>query len=159
METNDLRRVNELVTGAPGTIKLGDRTVLVAQPSDADFITLRKELRRQFVERRKSPLQSIVADVALLPPHLQTNVIREAVGLQNNGGEEPTGEQVMEGLYQPEGCRFWVWYLARKCDPTLKLEDLSPLIDEHNVDEVLAALLEAAGLKDSQKNSAGRTGS
>lgn len=155
----DLRQANDLATGAPGTITLGEQVFLVAQPTDADFVTLRRHLRELFLQRARTPLKAIMEDLKGLPPGVQQEVLKAAVAQQAGGGSEPTSEALQQLLFEPDGCRFWVWLLARKHQPLLKLEELLPLITPETVDDTLAQLLRASGFKDMDPNVSGRPGS
>lgn len=131
---------------------------MIGQPTDADHVTLKKHLRAMFVKKRKSPLLALMEDLKGLPRELQAEALKAAVAANPTGGDEPSTDTVMEGLYQPEGCRFWFWMLARKHHPDLTQARAAEMITEENVDQVLAEMFIASGLRDAEKKATGRTG-
>lgn len=137
----DAQESNELVTGGPGTLTIGDRVYLVGQPAESDMRTLKYHLRKQV----KSPLAAIKDELAGLDPLMRSEVIAAAVRMQSNP-TELTPDMIVELLIDPKNAAFIVWLLSRKLDPTLKLESVIEVIDESNVLYVLDALYEASGL-------------
>lgn len=132
--------------GAPGTVAVGGRVLVVRQPSDADYLTLRSELRRQCKAAVRTPLAAIADDLARLPAQYRQAAIEAAVAAQAGAPEqEPTPESIRERIYHPEGAAFWLWLLARQHHPDLTGEACRELVTAENVHEVLAALLEVTG--------------
>lgn len=144
----DQQQANDAATGAPGTVVVGEKIYLVSQPTDADFVTLRKHLRELFGRSAKSPLKAIMDDLKMLPLHLQAEAIKAAVQQQSGGGSEPTADAMQSILYTPEGCCFWLWLLARKNDRALDIQTVRASITEENVDDILAQIMRATASED-----------
>ena len=142
-----------------GLLHLGDKTLVVRSPGDADFAFLAGELRRLAKLKCKSPLAALAEEFASLPAEMKALAMKEAVALKSGGEVEPTQDQIAAQIYDPEGCRVWVWWLAREDQPGLTLAGVSELINAANVVEVLAELARATGLKRAFPNSSGPTSS
>lgn len=153
----DMTVANQLATGAPGTVTIGETVLLVGQPTDADFVTMRRKFIDVWKSRNATPLKDIAAAVKDLPPNIAEMAIKEAVKLQS-GNQEPSDDALKNMLYEPANCAFWLWLLARKCDATLTLNTVLGLITEDNVNDVLVDLLKATRLKDVLPNSDGANG-
>ncbi len=153
----DRKTANEMVAGGCGLLVLGDRTFVVSPPTDHDMATLAKELRRLAKLRMKSPLESVQEDFAKLDPAVRALAVESAVKIGGKAQAEPTTEFVAAQMYEPEACRFWCWWLARKHDHSLTLKDFEPLVTEANVYEVLLKLRDATDVSKLDPNSTGRT--
>ncbi len=147
---------NEQADGAPGTVTLGGRSFLVASPTPADKTTIFKQFHKMAKAKLRSPMAVVREEWEGLTAEQREMLVAVAMKQQvgDKGEKEPTQDHVNAQIYTPEGCAFQLWVLAGKFDPTLKLEDVSPLITEDNVINVLADLAEAF----KPKNSTGPTG-
>ena len=143
----DQETANELVAGGSGLLQLGDRTFVVSPPTDADMATLAGELRRLAKLKAVSPLAAVMEEFDRLPPAMREMAVKAAVGQGGKAQAEPTSDQMAAQLYDAEGIRFWVWWLARKEQPALTLKDLEPLVTPANVLEVLVRLQMATKLE------------
>lgn len=142
---------NQLATGAPGTIKIGDQTYLVSQPSRADYMTLRKHLAGVLKRTKIAPLAAIAPELAGLPPEFQKMAIEAAVKIKESG-REATNDNITELLMEPAGVAFWAWLLIRKNEPAVSLAEFEKAITVENVDAIAADLLAANGLSEAVPN-------
>lgn len=145
------KTANQLATGAPGTISVGETTFLVGQPTDADFVTMRKHFVKVWKARNSAPLKAVAEAVKGLPPAVAAEAIKEAARLQA-GNQEPSDDAIKGMIHDAECCAFWVWVLAKKHDAGLKLDVVQSLVTDETVDDVFAQLLVATGLKDANPN-------
>lgn len=150
---------NELAATAKGLLRLGDKTLVVRTPTDADSAFFMAEFRRLAKLKCRSPLAALADEWASLPPEMKAMAMREAVGQKAGGDSEPTVQQIGAQFYEPEGCRVVVWWLARDDHPDLQLADLEKLITQDTVIAVLADLARATGVDRAFPNSDGRTSS
>lgn len=157
-EPLDVQVANRLATAAPGSVTLAGETYLVGQPTKAEFITLRKELIRLWKASNSTPLTSIAPELQGLPPELQKIAVEAAVKLKA-GNQEPDAAALQSMLFEPEAAAFWAWLLIRKNHPDVKLAAIKAAITRDTVDDVLASLLDANGLRDADPNSPGGSGS
>lgn len=153
----DQQTRNELAAGGTGLLDLGGRTFVVSPPTDSDFATLAGELRRLAKRRVRSPLAAVAEELAALPAEYRRMALEAASAIAAAGPVEPTQDQVGAMLYEPEGCRFWLWQLARRNHPGLTLEELKGVVTADNVTEVLAGLSSATKV-DRLGKSTGRAG-
>ena len=130
----------EKPNGTEFFLTIGDTRFVVSQPTDDDAVTLANELRRQAQAKVKSPLAAISESLQGLPAAVQEKAIEKAVALTAGGKVQPTQDQIAAQIYEPEGCRFWLWLLARKNKPDLSLEDLKSVITAENAGDVLTRL-------------------
>lgn len=155
--------------GGPGTLTVAGRLFVVGQPTPADFVLLRKHVRRRSPVASAPPrtaLAQAIEDTAGLPADLRKSILEAAV---KNGGAtppqaaplDPEAEKlaIVEALGEPDVCAFWLWALARKHEPGLALDAVTPLVTAANVDGVFADLLIASGMADADPNAPGPTGS
>lgn len=149
MDTVETKTANRLATGAPGSVVIGDRTYLVAQPTKADFVTLGKELRRIKQSGDAKVIAEVAKEVKDLPPAIQKMAIDAAVKMSKS---DPDPNDLQSVLFEPEAVAFWAWLLIRKGDPTVSLASLKAAIGPDNVDEICARLIEANGLKEASPN-------
>ncbi len=147
---------NELAAKTHGLLRLGGLTLAVRTPDDSDAAFLAGEMRRAAKAKIKSPLAALAEEWASLPAAMRDTLAEKAVSLKAGGEVEPTKDQILAQVYDPAVLRSWVWWLARKDRPDLKIEDLAAVITETNVMEVLAELGRATGLEDAAPNSNGR---
>lgn len=130
---------------------LGNKTYLVAQPSDKDMEALKQAIGVYIVKRRKSPLTRLVEDPGFqkLSPELQKLTLQHS--LTNGGSEvekgEPTPAELMSILGTPEATRFAAWMLIRKEHPAVSKEtDIDPYITDGNCDGLFLEIMQAAGM-------------
>lgn len=144
------------IAGAPGTINLGGRTFLVAQPTDSDMRAIAAFLQKHAL----SPVAALEADpdFKYLPPEMQEEKRRDAALLKFKQGTPFDGPSALQALTGLEGTRFVAWILCRKREPTLTLEQVAGLITEANYLAAAVELDVASGMAD-LGNSAGRPGS
>lgn len=157
----DKQTANHVATGAPGSIELDGKTYLVGQPTDADFVAVRRYLNKTFTEKAKSPIAATVAEINKiegLSAEDRATMLKEAVALQPSGPRAST-EAFTDLLFEPEACSFLAWLLIRKNHQEVTLEDIRATITDENLDSILADLFKASGLADLEKNGRGRTGS
>jgi hypothetical protein len=163
--SNKVYAANANSTNAPGTVKIGERILLVSDLTPGQYMTLYNECRRQVLAELQTPLQSVMADIRKLPPEFQEVAIRAAVAQQSGGGSEPTREAIAARMNHPEGVRFHVWLMARGNHPGLTLEEI--VLDQANVEQVQTdlwrathrdELLELQGRPGDPKGGAGPTG-
>ncbi len=140
---------------APGTIALGGKTYLVAQPTPQDLETVGRYLRKLL----RNPLKALVADIESLPESIRAMAMDAAMKIQANPPTPKTKEEAAEAcqalIQTPEGFRFLLWTILRKNHPDLTLEQLKPLVTDANVDELAERLAEEAGLADLGKSLGG----
>ena len=147
---------NETAAGGLGTVEIGGVTYLVRPPTDVDFATLRRHLKKEL----ENPLHAILPDLKGLPPDVRAEAIKAAVELKAGGGAKLTEEYVREKLFQPAGAAFLAWLLIRDQHPGLELETLRPHFTDDNAGERLADLYRAGALEDAAGGKAtGRPGS
>lgn len=139
---------NRRALGAPGTIQVGGRLLLVSPLTPAEELSVEYEFRRQLLEEAKTPLQQIAADLALLTPEHAQVAITAAVAQQAGSKDckaEPTPEAVRYRLFHPAGCSFRLWMLARRNHPGLTLAEVADLVAAGSVQDILADLWLAFG--------------
>ena len=135
---------SEATISAPGTIKLGNTTYLVAKPSEKDvfavFFHAKKEAKKLF-----NPIQEVTDALRGLPVSEQqkTELLLQAHRVKVSG-EEPEDASTAY-LTSPRGAAFYAWMLIRKEHPGVTLEEIQGLITEDNVVSVFADLDEASG--------------
>lgn len=142
---------NRLAAGAPGTVTLGELVYLIAQPSDADMVTIWKHLTSVWKQRHNDPLGKIMAAVKGLPANVQEIAIREAVRL-NDGNMEPDNAALTPLLLEPAGVAFAYWLLINKAGQAVPLAAVSACIDDANVDDYVATFMRAVSLRDAAPN-------
>jgi hypothetical protein len=150
---------NELAATRKGLLHLNGLALVVRTPNDADAAFAAGEWRRQAKLKTKSPLAALAEEWDSLPPAMRSALADKAITYKSGGESEPTTEQVTAQIWTPEGCRVWVWCLARDDQPDLKIEQLTPLVTEENVVQVLADLARATKVEKAFPNSPGRTSS
>lgn len=151
---------NRSLSPAVAPLHLGGKLYLVSSPTEADYLTARREFRRLASAAVRNPLAAIADDLLKLPAHLQQIAIDAAVK-QQAGAEkaEPTDAAIAEQLYTEAGCRFFVWLLTRRQHPEAATpEHFDTLITNANVTDVLAALFLALNLDEGEENSPGKAG-
>ena len=161
MEDSLLSRnqTNSLGSGALGTLVIGGDTYLIAQPTEADMFTLHKRLMAAWKLEQSNLIASVAKSVAGMPASVQEIAIRAAVESQAKGGGDPAPSALSAMLLQPKHTAFWVWVLARKNHPDLKLATVEEFITAENQDEILSRLFSASSMADLSPNSIGATGS
>lgn len=159
MEVLDTKTANQVASGAPGTIEIGGETYFVAQPTEADFVTLHKYLIEAWRGDKSKFLKQVAEQVKGLPEKLQEVAIRSAVEAQARGDTEPAQEALQSMLYELRHTAFWVWTLCRKNHPDLTLQAVASGVNADNQTELLAGLLRASSMAAVAPNSAGATGS
>jgi hypothetical protein len=143
---------NELATGAPGTITIGGRAFLVAQPEAPDLGAIGMELRRLAKVRRDAALLAYFRefkDLALAKELVTATLPAADDDLGNFMGEAGT----------LDGARFVAFILLRKLDPDLSMEQVRQLVTADNAAAVGIELLIACGLGRAVPNSPGANGS
>lgn len=138
------RTANQLATSAPGTITIKDQTLLVNQPTRADFVTLAKHLKSLWKQQHTSILQDTVKELKDIPAEYHKDILGAAVQYKQTA--EPTQENLNDMLLGLPGTRFWVWHLCRPNHPELPLSQFETLIDESNHATVLSDLFEATDM-------------
>ena len=135
---------NQAISGAPGTIKLGDRTYLVAQPDHKDIAAIGAYLNK----RAKSPVQALQEDPDFqrLPAAEREPKLDEAARRKFDQAMPYDGKSVLDALTSPDGVRFMAWLLIRKADPSVQYEEIEPLVTAENADLVHQKLSAASGL-------------
>ena len=123
----DEQALAEAVTGDPGSITLGDITLLVGQPTDADFVTLKKHLDRLRRERAGTQSATFAANLKGLPPAVQNEAVKAFVPLNQ---ALPTAEEAGSLLFEPAGAAFLLWLLCRKQHSSLTLEAAKSFVTE-----------------------------
>lgn len=136
-----------VLSGAPGTMTIGDRTFAIDQPTPRDSAIILAEMKKQARATVVSPLVYVNAHAEQLHPGVFAEAIRSAVSLGSGGGIEPTREKIMEQYDTLEGVRWRFWYQARKLDATLTQKSVAELITEENFYEAADALYVAIGAK------------
>lgn len=135
------RDANELVTGGPGTLMIGDATYLVSQPSEADIRTLKHHLRKHAT----TPLQAIRDELQHMDPMTRAETLRIAVEMQSRP-RDLTPDTIVDLLLNPDNAAFLVWLLVRENHPDATQATIRSGIIDSNVVQLLADLYEACGL-------------
>lgn len=156
----DTKTANQLATGSPGSIQIGEQTYLLSQPLKGDFVTWRKHVTALWKKRNAKPITAVADQLKDLPPELQQMAVAEAVKL-GAGNLEPDTQALLGMLTDPDAVAFFAWLLIRKNHPDVTLDALKELIGKHPeaIDTITADVLTAASLKAADPNSVGRTGS
>ncbi len=153
----ETRTANELATGSPGSIDLGGKTYLVAQPSPHDMSAILLEVKRLARKRyaaRQVELFREFRDLATVKQLL-------AAELGDPESEDPktVAAGIMDGCGDPAACRFIALVLLRHNHPDVTPELLRSLITDDNAAIVGMELLLASGLGRVLPNSPGASGS
>lgn len=134
---------NEAVANANGTLVLQGQTFLLEPLNDQIFGTVTSFIRR----RMKAPLESIMHSLKDLPPELAKEAVREATRLQAGGKSlEFSKEYLDDQMHDPKVLGFFVWTVARKAHPDVKVEQFEALVAAEGCEKVLADLYEGLGL-------------
>jgi hypothetical protein len=167
MDVLDTKTANQLSIGSPGVIRIGGQTYLASQPTKADFGTLNKFLIDLWKRRNKSPITEVAKELAEMPDDLRALVINggilDAAAKLKTGNATPDTGALSQLLLEPEAAGFWAWHLCRKNHPDLQLAVVQAAADDKaNPDaanELLADLLTATSMKQTDPNANGGSGS
>ncbi len=150
---------DQLAATQVGLLHLNGRTLAVRSPGPKHWAAMASESYRLARKKCRSPLTALAEEWDSLPASMRDMAMSKAITMKAGGEVEPTAEQVAAQIHTPEGCRAWVWILAREEQPALTFEEVAPLVTEENVMEVLAGLAAATGADRLLKNSPGPTSS
>jgi hypothetical protein len=133
--------------GAAITVDGADGVKYLINPMrPVDWITHGKYLKKLAQPGTQSPLAAISEDLKYLPPEFQAEAIRAAVALKSGSKtQEPNREAIFGLAMDLPAARHQFWLTARANHPGLTLEKCAEIVTEANLDEVLAAALEANG--------------
>lgn len=134
---------NELAVSRQGSVKIGDTTFLVSQPTDQDMGTLLAWVRK----RQRDPLTMLGESLDGVPAKYHKEVIKATVEVKHAGGAMPSDAFIHDQLSTPEGTAFLAWLLVRKAHPDATLESLSKVITAANAPDILAELYDQSGMK------------
>ncbi len=136
---------NEVATlnNSLGTIKLGNKTLLVAQPKRSDLFSFWKYCRN--MAKRQFSFKEKIAELGLddLPEDVRRPLINALI---IEAKSEPTTALVWEMMSSPKGIGFLTFLLTREHNE-VELDELLILIDATNVDNVLIDLEDACGMR------------
>lgn len=143
------------ITGAPGTIKLGEKTYMVAQPTDKDMGAIAAFFQR----RAKSPVAALQddPDFKFLSADEQRERLAVAAKKKFDQALPFDAHSMLSALTSVEGVRFMAWLLIHKADPSFTPELAASLITEENCVAVSVQLDDASGMA-ALGNSDGRPG-
>lgn len=147
----------EVAAKTHGLLHIRDKTYAVRVPGAAEWSALAGELRRLAKRKARSPLAALAEEFDNLPAAMRGLAMEKAIGLKSGGEVEPTTEQIGSQIWEPEGCRAWVWILIRREHPDVTFAEIEGLIDASNVVDVLAELATATGQGQAFPNSNGQT--
>lgn len=155
----DNATAQEIVSGAPGTITIGETTYLVAQATKRDMMTIKGHIDKLLL----SPINSIKNDIKDWPPEYAKIAIDAAVKVQlgitrKQETEDDKAENYTRLLFTPEGVQFMAFVLLRKNHPNITLEYLKSVINDDNAPSIGAQLVDESKL-DKLGESLGRSGS
>ncbi len=134
--------------GAPGTIRLGNKTYLVSAASDEGMMIVLRYLRRHI----PTPLDmydkvSSHPVWSRLPAETQARIAGEAADKAMAGDRDASPEVYADLLMQAPHCRFLAWVLLQEHAQGLQLADLDPLITEDTAPVVFLQLQRESGME------------
>lgn len=153
--TEQQQAVNTAAAAAPQTLVLGTRTFVVAPPSLADIFAQRAEARRQVQEAMVDPLDLLnrkisAAEKAGRPysPTLIAALSESAMksGSSKDAKPEPTDAQLFDQVTKSEMMYWWAWFMVKKTDPTVTMEDVKGWVSEEEIYRVSSRLGEIMAL-------------
>lgn len=137
---------------------MGERTFVCRPPRGPDFAALRKEMRRQIQGGMVDPIETVNRRISeaekagrpLSPTVAQLLVANAFAADSARAKAEPTEAQLFEQASTVDGVRWFAWWLVRKAEPDITIEEVSALIPDDEtafaVSDQIGSLTAPAGL-------------
>jgi hypothetical protein len=141
-----------------GTLALGGRTFVCRPPKNSDFAALQKEMRKRIQERMADPVDAVNRRISEaerqnrpLSPTVARLMVQEAMAADSARAKiEPTDGQLLEEAKQPDSVRWFVWWLVRKADPSVTLDQVREWLPDDDsaieMNDQITALANTGGL-------------
>lgn len=141
----------DVLAAEPGTLRLGGRCFVIAEPTAADMLRVAKRMRELARAQAPPRLAAVAALKDALPPDVFAAAVREAVALGPAAAPDPTDGEVREQFTELEGVRWQVWYFASKAAPDLTPGAVAEWVTADNRFAALDQLNAALGMGGEKK--------
>jgi len=131
-----------VLSNALGSIEIGGRTFLVAQPKRSDLFSFWQFCRTK-AKSNKPALSDELSQLAGLPDDIRAVAVPLIINKHN---PEPDASSVWEAMASPEGIAFLTFLLTRQHNK-VDLAQLNSAITSENVDQVTTDLEDASGMR------------